>query len=181
MSQGSCRPTCVDRDAGAAAAVGSRRTLLDFFQPKSATDGAKESLVLMDSSSDGGASVDADVMATGVVSRGEGGAGPGSDADVVVTGVVSKGEGGAGASSFADVVDTGVVNELKIVTARALTWMVVSMALQTGVFPPIGRLSTLPSTARDYVRLSGSLVSNTTHQLSMVLATRGCRGRLGLI
>ena len=37
----------------------------------------------------------------------------GSDADVVVTGVVSKGEGGAGAGSFADVVATGVVNGLK--------------------------------------------------------------------
>ena len=55
----------------------------------------------------------------------------------------------------------------------------VSPTLQTGVVPPIGRLSTLPSTARDYVRLSGSLFSNTTHQLSMVLSTRRCRGRLG--
>ena len=42
--------------------------------------------------------------------------------------------------------------------------------------PRIGRLSTLPSTARDYVRLSGSLFFNITHQLAMVLATRGCRG-----
>ena len=66
----------------------------------------------MDSSSDGGASGDADVVATGVVSRGEGGAGAASDADVVVKGVVSKGEGGAGAGSFADVVATGVVNGL---------------------------------------------------------------------
>ena len=41
--------------------------------------------------SGGGASGDADVVETGVVSRGEGGAGAGSDADVVVTGVVSKG------------------------------------------------------------------------------------------
>ena len=73
MSQGSCRPTCVDRGAGAAAAVGSRRSLLDFLKPKSATDGAKESLVLTDSCSDGGASVYADVVSTGVVSRGEGG------------------------------------------------------------------------------------------------------------
>ena len=97
MSQVACRPTCVDRGTGAAAAVGSGRTLLDFFKPKSATDGAKESPVLMDSTSGGGASGDADVVATGVVNRGEGGAGAGSDADVVVTGVVSKGEGGAGA------------------------------------------------------------------------------------
>ena len=61
----------------------------------------------------GGASGDADVVATGVVSRGEGGAGVGSDADVVVTGVVVKGEGGAGAGGFADVVATGVVNGLE--------------------------------------------------------------------
>ena len=108
MSQVACRATCVDRGAGAAAVVGSGRTLLGFFKPKSATDGAKESPVLMDSSSSGGASGDADVVATGVVSRGEGGAGAGSDADVVVTGVVSKGGGGAGAGSFADVVATGV-------------------------------------------------------------------------
>ena len=73
----------------------SGRTLLDFFKPKTATDDAKESPLLMDSRSDGGASGDADVVATGVVIRGEGGAGAGSDADVVVTGVVSKGEGGA--------------------------------------------------------------------------------------
>ena len=113
MSQVACRPTCVDRGAGTAAAVGSGRTLLVFFKPKSATDGAKESPVLMDSSSGGGANGDADVVATGVVSRGEGGAGVGSDADVVVTGVVSKGKGGAGAGSFADVVSTGVVNRLE--------------------------------------------------------------------
>ena len=113
MSQAACRPTCVDRGAGAAAAVGSGRTLLDFFTPKSATDGVKESPVLMDSISDGGASGDADVVATGVVSRGEGGAAAGSDADVVVTGVVSEGKGGAGADSFADVVATGVVNGLE--------------------------------------------------------------------
>ena len=68
---------------------------MDFFKPKSATDGAKESPVLMDCSSGGGASGDADVVATGVVSRGEGVAGAGSDPDMVVTGVVSKGEGGA--------------------------------------------------------------------------------------
>ena len=68
----------------------------------------------MDSSSGGGASVDADVVETGVVSRGEGGAGAGRDADVVVTGVVGKGEGGADAGSFADVVATGVVNAFPI-------------------------------------------------------------------
>ena len=88
MSQVACRPTCVDRSAGAEAAVGSERTLLGFFKPKSATDGAKESPVSMDSSSGGGARVDADVVATRVVSRGEGGAGERSGADVVVTGVV---------------------------------------------------------------------------------------------
>ena len=97
MSQVACRPTCVNRGAGAVAAVGSGRTLLDFFKPKSATDGAKKSPVLMDRSG-GGSSGDADVMATGDVSRGEGGAGAGSDADVAVMGVVSKGEGGAGAA-----------------------------------------------------------------------------------
>ena len=68
----------------------------------------------MDSSSGGGASGDADVVATGVVSWGEGGAGAGSCADVVVTGVVSEGEGGAGAGSFVDVVATGVVNALPV-------------------------------------------------------------------
>ena len=52
-------------------------------------------------------------MATGVVSRGEGGASADSDAGVVVRGVVSKGEGGAGAGSFADVVATGFVNGLE--------------------------------------------------------------------
>ena len=67
---------------------------------------------MTDSSIDGGASGDANAVATGVVSRGEGGAGSGSDADVVVTGVVSIGEGGAGAGSFADVVATRVVNGL---------------------------------------------------------------------
>ena len=89
MSQVACRPTCVDRGAGAAAAVGSWRTLLFFFKPKSATDGAKESPVLMDSIGDGGESGDADVVATGVVSRGESGAGAGSFAHVVATGVVN--------------------------------------------------------------------------------------------
>ena len=112
MSRVACRPTCFDRDAGVAAAVGSGRTLLDFSKPKSATDGPKKSPVLMESSSGGGASGDKDVVATGVVSRGEGGAGAGSDADVVVTGVTRKGEGGAGAGNFADVVATGVMNGL---------------------------------------------------------------------
>ena len=67
----------------------------------------------MDSSSGGGAKGDVDVVATRVVSRGEGGAGAGSDADVVVTGVMSKRKGGAGAGSFADVVATGVVSGLE--------------------------------------------------------------------
>ena len=97
---------------------------------------------------------------------------------MVTTGVVSKGEGGAGAGSFTDVVATGVVG-LRIVKAPALIWMVFSSTLQTGVVPPIGRLSTLPSTARDHGRLSVSLLSNTTHPFSMVLVIRGCRGRLG--
>ena len=97
-----------------------------------------------------------------------------------MTGVVIKDEGGAGAGSFADVVTTRVVNVPEdCERARALIWMVCSPVLQTGVPPPIGRLSTLPSTARDFVRLSESLFSNTAPQLSMVLATRGCRGRLG--
>ena len=89
MSQVTCRPTCVDRGAGTAAAVGSRRTLLDFYKPKSATDGAKKSPALMDCSSDRVASGDAEVVATGVVSRGDGGACAGSFADVVATGVVN--------------------------------------------------------------------------------------------
>ena len=113
MSQVACRPTCVDRGAGTAAAVESGRTLLDFYKPKSATDGAKKSPALMDSSSGRSASGYAEVVATGVVSRSEGGAGAGRDADMVVTGFVSKGEGGAGAGSFADVLATGVVNGLE--------------------------------------------------------------------
>ena len=86
MSQVACRPTCVDRGAGAAAAVGSGRTLLDFSKPRRATDGAKESPVFMGSSSGGGTSGDVYVVATGVVNRGQGGVGAGSDADVVVYG-----------------------------------------------------------------------------------------------
>ena len=72
--------------------MGSGSTLLEFFKPKRATDGAKESLVLIHSICGGGAS---------------------GDADVGTTEVVSKGQGGAGASSFADVVATGVVNGLE--------------------------------------------------------------------
>ena len=110
MSKVACRPTRVDRGACAEAAVGRRRTLLDFLKPKSATDGAKESPVLTDSSSGESASGDADVVATGVVSRGEGGAGAGSDADVVAT---------------------GDVNGLEDCEARALIWMVFPPTLQT--------------------------------------------------
>ena len=179
MLQVACRPTCVDRGAGGAAAVGSGRTLLDFFEPKSATDGAKESPVLMDSSSDGGASGDADVVAMGVVNRGEGGAGAGSDADVVVTGVVSKGEGGAGAGSLADVVAMGVVNALEDSEGAGIDMDGVFSDAADGSSPADRTLVHDPPTARDYVRLSGSLFSNTTHQLSMVMATRGCRRRLG--
>ena len=108
MSTNVCRQGCWCCDGG-----GERAHIAGFFKPKSATDGAKDSPVLMDSSSGGGASGGANVVATGVVSRGEGGAGAGSGADVVVTGVVSKGEGSAGAGSFADVVATGVVNGLE--------------------------------------------------------------------
>ena len=67
MSQVACRPTCVDKGARASATVGSGQKLLGFFKPKSATDGAKESPVLMGSSSVGGASGDADGVATVVV------------------------------------------------------------------------------------------------------------------
>ena len=67
----------------------------------------------MGSSSGGGASGDADVVATEAMSRVEGGAGESTGADMVVTGVVSKGEGGAGVGSFADVVATEVVNGLE--------------------------------------------------------------------
>ena len=55
--------------------------------------------MLTDSSSGGGESGDAGVVATGVVSMGEGGAAAGRDDEVVVTGVMSKGKGGAGAGS----------------------------------------------------------------------------------
>ena len=98
MSTNVCRQGRWCRGGG-----GKRAHIAGFFKLKSAADGAEESPMLMDSSSGGGARGDADVVATGVVSRGEGGAGAGSDADVVVTGVISKGKGGAGAGSFADV------------------------------------------------------------------------------
>ena len=116
MLQVACRPTCVCRlGCWRRGGGGERAHIAGFFKLKSATDGAKESPVLMDSSSGGGASGEADVVATGVVNRGEGGAGTGCDADVVVTGVVSKGESGAGAGSFADVVATGVVIALPVI------------------------------------------------------------------
>ena len=89
---------------------GERAHIAEFFKRKSATDGANESPVLMESSSGGGTSGDADLVATGVVSRGEGIAGERSGADVVETGVVSKDEGSSDAGDFADVVATGVVN-----------------------------------------------------------------------
>ena len=68
--------------------------MLILFKPKSA--GAKKSP--LDSSSGEGASGDAVVGATGVVSRGEVGAGAGSDADVVVTEDVNGLEDYEGAS-----------------------------------------------------------------------------------
>ena len=67
----------------------------------------------MDNSSGGGARGDADAVAAGVMSNGEGGAVAVSGADVAVRGVMSKGEGSAGAGSFADVDSTGVVNGLE--------------------------------------------------------------------
>ena len=102
-----CRQGCWCRGGG-----GERAHIAGSFQTEE-RHGRREGVAGVESSSGGGASGDADVVATGVVSRGEGGAGAGSDADVVVTGVVSKGEGGAGAGSFADVVATGVVNGLE--------------------------------------------------------------------
>ena len=175
MSTDVCRQGCWCRGGG-----GERPHIAEFFKPKSATDGAKESPVLMDSSSGGGASGGADVVATGVVSRGEGGAGAGSDADVVMTGVVSNGEGGAGAGSFADVVATGVVNGLEDCEGAGIDMDCVFSDAADGSGPADRTLvRTLPSTTRGYVRLSESMFSNTTYQLSMVLATRGCRGRLG--
>ena len=101
MSTSVCRQGCWCRGGGE-----QRAHIAGFFKTKSATDGAKESPVLMDSSIGGGASGEGDVVATGVMSRGEGGADERSGANVVVTGVVSKSEGGVGAGSFADVVAT---------------------------------------------------------------------------
>ena len=158
MSQVACRPTCVDRGAGAAAAVGSGRTLLNFFKLKSATDGAKESPVLMDSSSGGGASGDADVVATGVVSKGEGGAGAGSFADVVATGVVNGLEDCEGAGIYMD----GVFSDAADRSGHADRTLVHAPIYCAGLRPAVREpvLQHYPS-------------------LSMVLTTRGCRGRLG--
>ena len=174
MSQNACPLTCVDRGAGAAVAVGSGRTLLGSFKPKSAPVGANESSVLMECSNGGGANGDRNVVATGVVSRGEGGAGADSGVDVLVTGAVSIGEGGASADSFADMVATRVVNELEDCEGAGIDMDGV-FADEAGESGPADRtlVQMLPSTARDYVRLSGNLFSNTTHQLSMLLATRG--------
>ena len=61
MSTNVCRQGCWCRGGG-----GERAHIAGFFKPNSATDGAKESPVLMDSSSGGGASGDADVVAMGV-------------------------------------------------------------------------------------------------------------------
>ena len=93
MSQVACRPKCVDRRAAAAAAVGNGRTLLAFFEARTATHGPNDPPVLMDSSSGGGATGDSDVVATGIVSKGEGGVGGGGFADVVAPGVVNGLEG----------------------------------------------------------------------------------------
>ena len=132
--------------------------MLGIFKPKSATDGAKESPVLMDSSSGGGARGDADVVATRTVSRNEGGAGAGSDADVVATGVVNGLEDCEGAG-----IDMGGVLSDAADTSDP--------ADRTLVHVPIYR--------GDYVQMSGSLFSTTTHPLFLALATRRCRGRLG--
>ena len=158
MSQVARRPTCVDRGAGTAVVVGSGRTLLDFFKLKSATEGAKESPVLMDCRSGGVASSDADVVATGVVNRGEGGAGAGSDADVVVTGVVNGPEDCEGAGFDMD----GVFSDAADGT---------SLADRTLVHAPI-----YCAGSRSDVR---EPVLQHCPSLSTVLATRGCCGRLG--
>ena len=110
MSTNVCRQGCWCRGGG-----GERAHIAGCFQTEE-RHGLREEVAGVDgqcSSSGGGANGDADVVATGVVSRGEGGAGAGSDVAVVVTGVVSKGWGGAGAGSFTDVVATGVVNGLE--------------------------------------------------------------------
>ena len=92
---------------------------------------------------------------------------------------MSKGKVGAGAGSFADVVATGVVNGLEDCEGAGIDIDGVFSDAADGSGPADRTLVPIPFTARDYVRLSGSLFSNTTHQLSLVLATRGCRGRLG--
>ena len=92
MSQIARRPSCVDRGAGAAAAVGNGRTLLGFFEAKSATHGAKNSPLLMDSSSGGAANGDAEVAATGVVNGLENCEGAGVD----INGVFSDAADGSG-------------------------------------------------------------------------------------
>ena len=75
-------------------------------------------------------------------------------------------------------VATGVVNGLEDGEGAGIDKDGVFSNAADGSGPADRTLVHAP-TARDYVRLSGSLFSNTTHQLSMVLATRGCRGRLG--
>ena len=86
--------------------------MLAFFKPKSVTDGVKKSP--RESCRGEGTSSDNDVVATGVVGRGEVGAGAGSESDVVVTGVVSRDRGGgAGAGGNSDVGATGVGNGLE--------------------------------------------------------------------
>ena len=157
MPQVACRPTtCVDRGAGAAEAVGRGRLFLAFFKPKSVTDGSKESPVLTDSSSGGGASSDIDVVSTGVVSRGEGGAGAGSLDDVVATGVVNR----LGDCEREGIDMDGILSDAaegsgpadRTLCSRShllrgiffFLWMVFCPTLQTGVVPPIGRVVHAP-------------------------------------
>ena len=70
MSTNLCRQGGWCRGGG-----GERAHIAGFFKRESATGGANESPVLMDDSSGGSASGDADGVATGVVSRGKGVAG----------------------------------------------------------------------------------------------------------
>ena len=128
----SCRKLHVDQRVSTGVLVPRRRWGAGahcwiFFKLKSATDGAKMSPMLMDSSSGGGAS---------------------GDADVVATGVVSKGEGSVGAGSFVDVVATGVVNGLLDCEGAGIDMDGVFSDAADGSGPPIERLSTLSSTAR---------------------------------
>ena len=96
-----------------------------------------------------------------------------------MTEILIKGEGGAGAGSFTDVVATGVVNGLEDCEGAGID--------EDGVFSDAAHgsgtvdrtLAQAPSTARDSVRLSWSMLSNTSRQLSIVLTTRGYRRRLG--